>query len=222
MSIAEKLLTIASQMKTTYDEAKNSFEKGVASVQNPLEYATELKGLFLKAVVETEELVINAPRVTNLTDTFMMLKGAKKITLKGNIAGNSMSFSNTFRQITTVEEIDLTNFFVKPTDANYLFYGCTLLKTIKGELDFSLITTAINNYFTNCIALEEVRFKAETIKMSISFTNSSALSSETVQSIVDGLATVETQQTLTLNSTIKANLTTEQILQLTTKNWVVM
>ena len=193
---------------------------GISSVPNPLEYATELKGLFLKAVVETEELVINAPRVTNLTDTFMQLSGAKKITLKGNIAGKSMSFSSTFRQMITVEEIDLTNFLVKPTNIGYLFYNSTLLKTIKGELDFSLITTAIKNSFLNCRALEEVRFKANSIKQSINLSSSTKLSTTSVQSIIDGLATVETAQTLTLHRSIV--LTDEHKAQISSKNWTLV
>ena len=64
-----------------------------------------------------------------------------------------------------------------------------------------------------------IEFVAETIKVSISFINVNLLSAESIQSVIDGLATVTTAQTLTLNATVKAKLTEEQLATITNKNW---
>ena len=64
-----------------------------------------------------------------------------------------------------------------------------------------------------------IKFVEKSIKASIAFAQSSLLSDESIQSIIDGLATVETAQTLTLHADVKAKLTDEQIAQITIKNW---
>jgi len=58
------------------------------------------------------------------------------------------------------------------------------------------------------------------IKSSISIPSSPNLSVDTKQSIIDGLATVETAQTLTLNSAIV--LTDEQKATIETKGWTLV
>jgi hypothetical protein len=203
MSIAEKLTTIAENVSKVfqagYDKGK---AEGGGNVPNLFEYATKIRDTFSSAVFpDGHELVINAPSVTNLEGAFANAIGIKKITLKGNSARNTVDFYNTFRNITTLEEVDLTEFTIKPTRCVYAFYNNSLLKAIYGEWDMSNATN-VQNMFTNCLALEEIRFKPLSIYLSLSFANSKYLSAETVQSIVDGLATVETTQTLTLNTAI--------------------
>lgn len=72
---------------------------------------------------------------------------------------------------------------------------------------------------SGCENLKEIRFKPNTIFANISFPSSDKLSAESIQSIIDGLATVETSCTLQFNSTVKAKLTEAQISQITSKNW---
>ena len=98
------------------------------------------------------------------------------------------------------------------------FSACTKLKEIKGTLDVSQVGSFITP-FNNCIALEEVRFLKENIFKTISFGGSPNLSDASIQSIIDGLATVEEAQTLTLHKDVKAKLTDEQIATITSKNW---
>lgn len=97
--------------------------------------------------------------------------------------------------------------------------GCNLLETIQEPLNFQKVVSVNNasNVFKDCLVLKNVRFVKETIKVSISFAWSSLLSAESIQSIIDGLATVETAQTLTLNSAI--TLTDEQKATINAKGW---
>ena len=74
--------------------------------------------------------------------------------------------------------------------------------------------------FRNCSVLEEIRIKESTISLSIDFSYSGNLSTQSRQSIVDGLATVETAQTLKLNSSTV--LTDELKAQISSKNWTLV
>lgn len=104
-----------------------------------------------------------------------------------------------------------------------LFNGRDSLEEIIGELDLSKITSANvqNNPFNGCTSLKEVRFTKESIKYNLSFTQSSQLSDESIQSILDGLATVSSTQTLALNSAVYAKLTEEQKQSATDKGWTI-
>lgn len=104
-----------------------------------------------------------------------------------------------------------------------LFNGRGSLEEIIGELDLSKITSANvqNNPFNGCTSLVEVRFTKESIKYNLSFTQSSQLSDESIQSILDGLANVTETRTLTLHSEVYAKLTEEQKQSATNKGWTI-
>lgn len=104
-----------------------------------------------------------------------------------------------------------------------LFNGRGSLEEIIGELDLSKITSANvqNNPFNGCTSLVEVRFTKESIKYNLSFTQSSQLSDESIQSILDGLANVTETRTLTLHSEVYAKLTEEQKQSATDKGWTI-
>ena len=100
---------------------------------------------------------------------------------------------------------------------NSMFYD-SAIKEIEVPFDFSNVQSGYSSAFQKASALVEVRFVTETIKVSILFT-SALLSAESIQSIIDGLATVETAQTLTLHADVKAKLTQAQLDTITGKNW---
>ena len=102
------------------------------------------------------------------------------------------------------------------------FYFRRNLVEINGELDFSEVeVNSQNNVFDYCDSLVEIRFTKESIKYNLSFTQSSQLSDESIQSILDGLANVSTTQTLSLNSAVYAKLTEEQKQSATDKGWTI-
>lgn len=112
---------------------------------------------------------------------------------------------------------------IKTNNARLMFNGRNSLKYIIGELDFLAITDTggINSAFNGCTSLIEVRFTPESIKQNLSFTQSSQLSDESIQSILDGLANVSTTRTLSLNSAVYAKLTEEQKQSATDKGWTI-
>ena len=105
------------------------------------------------------------------------------------------------------------------THFNNLCYNRFALETIGGiPLDFTS-AIQINQPFRNCTALKELRIKPNTIKINFGIQYTPNLSTDTIQSIIDGLATVDTAQTLTLHSTVGAKLTDAQKATITSKNW---
>jgi hypothetical protein len=91
-----------------------------------------------------------------------------------------------------------------------------------GELNCAGANT-FNSTFLLASALETIRFVPGTIKASVGFAYSSALTDTSIQSIVDGLAdlTGGTAQTLTLHATVGAKLTDAQKTAISAKNWTV-
>lgn len=198
------------------------YENGINSAKNPIKYATQLYNAFYEAVFPAGyEMELDIPNVQQLSYAFWSARGIKKVTIKGITDERAISFRHCFRACSTLETLDLSNINVKIADGTYSFMGANALKQIIGVMDLTSCES-VTNMFHSCTSLEYVRFKEETILLSIAFSYSQNLSAESVQSIIDGLATVETQQTLTLHSTVKANLTIEQKTTILTKNWVVM
>lgn len=111
----------------------------------------------------------------------------------------------------------------KLSNATVLFNGRISLEEVIGDLDFSGITevNAQNDPFNRCTSLAEIRFTKESIKYKLSFKQSSQLSDESIQSILDGLATVSSTQTLAFNSAVYAKLTEEQKQSATDKGWTI-
>lgn len=105
------------------------------------------------------------------------------------------------------------------TNVSYFFQACFKLRNIVTPLNFDKVTQ-LNLAFASCKALVEVRFVATTIHRSISFANFPLLSAESVQSIVDGLATVTTVQTITFHKDIA--LTDAQKQTINEKGWTLV
>lgn len=244
MSIADKLITIAENQEKIYNAGASTsngyndgydkgysegeskgytegFTDGKNSAVNPFEYATQLNSLYNSVTFPNDyELTLVLPRVISFSSTFHGAKGLKKLTIKGNDEGNSLTCTYAFR-CETVEIIDFSEFNAIIGVSTYMFNGASALKEIVGILDFSQCTE-FNLSFSKCSALEKITVKPSTIFASINFANSPNLSGDTIKSIIDGLAVVETPQNLTLHASVFDLLTEEQLLTIQNKNWNVL
>ena len=146
----------------------------------------------------------------------------KKLTIEGNVNNNPIDLHRMVYggSRATLEEIDFSNFNLNVETLNQAFNNGVGLKRILGVFDLTN-ATSVNNAFNNCPALEEVRFKADSIFLSISFGSCSALNDESIRSVIDGLAdlTGQTTQTLTFHTTVGNKLTDTQKATITAKNW---
>ena len=125
--------------------------------------------------------------------------------------------SSTFQQTKKLVEVVL-NFLTKNIISYRSAFNGSTIEIISGTLDFSSATN-VNVMFNGCNNLKDVMFKPNTLSLSISLAQSSKLTSESIQSIIDGLATVTTAQTLTLHADVKAKLTQTQLDTISSKNW---
>lgn len=126
------------------------------------------------------------------------------------------SFSGCFRNCYNLKWLVGIN-TSNATNVSGMFLMCSALETIQRPLDFSKVTNT-NAMFNGANAIKNISFVENSIKKSITIW-SPVLSDESIQSIIDGLATVETAQTLTLHADVKAKLTQTQLDTITNKNW---
>lgn len=163
------------------------------------------------------------------TNGLMLFKGYKgtKIPYFGTLS--TKNTSGMFNSATNVTSIDFYIDCPNSTSGQGMFYGTASLKYLKGVNCINM-TTAIQMFassgievieeplnvpkvtsFTNAFggSIKEIRFVAETIKVSIKL-SSAVLSDESIQSILNGLATVETEQVLALHSNIIDKLSDEK------------
>ena len=159
----------------------------------------------------------NGTGKNSLRDAFTGMN-ANKIILKSVQREIICSLINTFSN-STLQEIDISDFDLSITNGTNSFRNCKKLERINGVIKFHETFQITTNMFYDCSALMEVRFVMETIPISISFAQSPNLSATSIQSIIEGLATVETSQTITFHADVKAKLTEAQISQITSKNW---
>lgn len=183
------------------------------------QYASSLNGMFGSVVFpENTEIELNLPNIKNLGGTFQNASNIKKIKLKGNVAGNVIRLNSCFWGVSNLETIDLSEFKCTFGDMGGAFRQSPALKYIYGEFDCTNTTTMQSTFLANS-ALEHLRFKKETISVSLEFEFLKNLTDESIQSIIEGLAVVETAQRIKLHNDVKAKLTEEQIAQITSKNW---
>lgn len=222
MSITEKLQIIAENQQSVYEAG---YAAGAQLDADSLfQYITGGAYMFQNAIFpDGYTLVVNIPNIKSDFGQFLSYaKGVKKLVLKGNTANNGLNCGYAFRG-DYIEEIDFSEFGNGGLKATYLngAFGAKKLHTISGELDLSAAVN-IGGAFDGAVALQNVRFKPLTIAKSISFRYSSLLTTETIQSILDGLAdlTEADTQTLTLHANIV--LTEEQTNTITAKNWTLV
>ncbi len=193
---------------------------GKSEVVLDLDNVTSLNGFYC---------LLNNGGVANTTVEKLTINCKKPITdmykaFNGEIAFSDKTLKTLVLNIDTSKNTSLTNGFV----------GMQALETITSDdfngdgigdypLDFTSCT-ALNQPFRNCTALKELRIKPNTIKINFGIQYSPNLSTDTIQSIIDGLANLTggTAQTLTLHKDVGDKLTDTQKATITAKNWTLV
>ena len=228
MSIAEKVLVLKKDfdnvcnagysegyrtgMQNGYNEGKtDGYKEGYnkAESENPLYYAMNLSGSFNGATFpENTEIVMRFKKApASMGTCFYQAKNIKTITLISEDTSNVLVANLAFRNISTLESIDLREFNRKFSNIQHMCFGSPLLHTIYGALDLSECTNT-GSAFLGCTNLANIEFVPNTIKLSLDFGQCPNLSQDSALSSINGLAVVETAQTLTLPSSAK--FTTKQ------------
>ena len=119
-----------------------------------------------------------------------------------------------------IENIDVD--FSNVTNMNSCFSEGNFNRAKKTTISIKVSKkcTSYSSTFYYCDALENMTFKeGSEIAASISFSNSSKLSYESLRSIINALGTVSSTKTLTLHATAKAKLSDSDIAEITQKGW---
>lgn len=219
-------VTVNVDMTEAFNEGYNK-----ATEENPFYYAQGLSSVFQGANFPENYNVVIKVRTLSSTNSmfsyaFNNCTGAKTIKLISEERERKISMVSSFAVVAsraTLEIIDLTEFYRKPTALQIAFQNQKKLKSILGALDLTDCTNAINP-FNGCSALENIEFVANTIKISISFSPCTKLSKASIESIVNGLNSDVTEQTLTLSKTAVNNSFTDtewEALKNTKSNWTI-
>lgn len=207
---------------------ERGYAKGYAEGRDIWNYVRSISGAFQNNTFPAgTNLVLNVPNLSlsvnegNLNYTFRSTTGLESITLKCTTRGVAMHAHGAFSRCSDLKFLDLSEFNTTFGTSTDVFYSCTSLEEIRGEIENT--TTNWTLWFASCVKLREVRFKANSIKGAFTIAQSPLLSAESIQSIVDGLAdmTGGTSYKLTLHADVKAKLTEEQLATIAAKNWTV-
>lgn len=156
---------------------------------------------------------LNTSKGTDMNKMFNNFKG-RALSWVIN-TDNVTNFEAMFDSASNIEEINLTS-TANGTTFYRAFIYCGNLKKIS-TLDLSNCTNT-ERMFEGCYKLENISFVLKTIKISISIPSAN-LTNESIQSVIDGLATVETAQTLTLHANLK--ILQSQVDSANAKGWTV-
>lgn len=214
-----------------YDVGYEEGQKDNTDVYNPLVYANTIT-FPSPNVFGREEVELNLGENITTFASFMPVPSTAPEHYRNNILKHLTinctglpTSMNTFMQCSSVyRDLVLTkltlNFNTQNvTNFNNAFNCLIALEEIDGmPLDLSSAASVINTFNVNQ-SLKEIRFKPNTIRISISLASSNLLSAASIQSIIDGLATVTATQTLTLHPTVHSALTEDQKTQILLKNW---
>jgi len=200
---------------------EQGYNKGYAKAEseNPLYYAKDMNFRFSSRAFSEERsnVVCRVFDCKEWNMAFGQLSGIKTLKIICDTPDLKVIWPALVRESADIELLDLTEFKAYPTTIAHFLYGANKLKTVLGALDLSRCTTVTNAFA--CNLLEDIEFVPNTIKISIQFHYCNKLTAKSIQSIFDGLATVETAQTLTLHSNLK--ILQSQVDSANAKGWTI-
>lgn len=219
---------MAEMLRNVEGDYDRGYAAGYAEGRDIWNYVRSISGAFQNNTFpKGTNFVLNIPNLSlsandgNLNYIFRSATGLESITLKCTTRGVATHAHGAFSRCSDLKFLDLSEFNTTFGTSTDVFYSCTKLEEIRGEIENT--TTNWTLWFASCVKLREVRFKANSIKGDFTISQSPLLSAESVQSIVDGLAdmTGGTSYKLTLHADVKAKLTEEQLATIAAKNWTI-
>lgn len=199
------------------------------SLELPFWYDYFTNVSFANAIFPTgTDIVVDLQRWNGGIVSFNKAVGMKSIKIKTPFSDASMTAANYFTYFNTntdedvLETIDLSETTTKFTSLQNFVPWRKKLVTIIGELDVAG-STSMSNAFSGCYELKDIRFAKGSIDRSLSFSYSSKLSTESVKSIINGLANLfeldKDTQKITFHDDV--SVTAEQRQDALDNGWVV-
>lgn len=217
-------MTIAEQLTQTMEPLLDAvYEAGKAEGGGLFTYASRPNQLFYEVDFGgQDEIEIEMPNIgnANISEMFAKAKGYNRLTaiFAPGVAYNGYRFiqglstgGSSIEELTMIDGMKFSRF---DGFAQY----CINLTTINGRIDLSECTTAsyLNQCFLSCSKLVNVSFVPNSIMLSINFASSKELSDASIASIINGLSTEASGQTLTVHETVAKKITETDV---TDRGW---
>lgn len=233
MNMAKKLLQLKQDFDDVYAAGKSvgggggDYDQGYEDGKNSVvDYAKLCRNIQFADinVFGKNEIVFELDKATNLNKMFAVEqenKTVEHITVNcpNKITGFSYFCTSDRLGDYKLKRVTLNLDTAEAENTDSCFHRLNALEVIDGTpIDLSSCTTQTRMYYLN--NLKEIRFKGS-IKTTLRLDESSMLSDESVQSIINCLAdlTGGTAQTLQFHATVGAKLTDTQKATITAKNW---
>lgn len=213
-------IAIRKKTNTTATIKAANFDEEIAKIGPMISYYDNINSIqIMGQTINEEKIHIVLPK--NISSfSFQSIKGVKELEVESS--GFITSLDRGFYNNLNIEKITLIGSLEKCSNLKQAFATCQRLQYILGTpLDCSNVTN-FSNTFSNAQSLVEIRFTPNTIKGSLSFSNSPLLSNESINSIINGLDALNTSPTLILHSSIKNSLTNEQLNTISSKGWNIL
>lgn len=182
------------------------FSNGLTNLQNAFSIYPQVS-----KIVEIPTLNSwNVSNVTTLLTTFDNCRNIKFLDFEDWNVSKVNNYNGMCRACTSLKKVNITKWNILPTAAlGSMFHTCLNLYSLVGDYT---IDEVISNNITIFNGYQK----------SIScFTGSDNINRASLRALINGLAEVETTQTLTLGNTLRAKLTEEDIAIATNKNWTI-
>ncbi len=173
------------------------------------------------------EVIIDFTTLEDMRYLFSQMKGwryIKEFAFEEGVGAEAKNMDYCFANDTSetandlLEKIELPEGFgAKATSMSHCFWDCDRVKTIHLPNGFGAASTNNTKAFEICTALTTITGNPN-FKVSVDFSDC-PLTTDSAMVIINGLQTVTTAQTLTLNATTLAALTDEQKAVATAKGW---
>ena len=184
------------------DSTDGTVKKKVEQLIDKINHFTYLRGLLrgftFENRQETPEFIIDCSGFTTMQNAFYQCGSEQRSQATKTIRLTNTGFAGIWRGC---------------------FCKCRALETLE-TLDFTNCI-ATGDMFIEVKNLVNLKIVPNTLSVGVSIP-SPKLSTESIQSIIDGLATVATARNLTLHTDVVLKLTDEQHNQIASKNWNVL
>lgn len=163
---------------------------------------------------------MNTSNVTLMTNMLLNCKSLKNIKLSSWNTSNVTSMYAMFNYCSQLVSLNLQFDTRKVVDMDYMFYGCTALKSLD-ITNFQIVDTCkAENMLRYCNAL--VTLRPPSIIAADLDLSETIIDATSVNAILDNLATVSGTKTLTLGSTLLAKADSTKITTAQSKGWTIV
>ena len=170
-------------------------------------------------LVVQNPIVVDLTTVEDLAYCFFQCSSLTSLTLPAGFGQNATALKYCFNYCSRLTSLTLpAGFGQNATDLSFCFSNCSEVTSLALPAGFAQNATTASACFYRCLALTDITGNPN-FKVSVSLSDSTNLTHDSLMVIINGLQTVTETQTLTLGTTNLAKLAPEEKAVATDKGW---